>query len=423
MKKALGLMVVLFGFGCEQAKKTNNIDQPISTLNDSTDRIIAFEKKSTELLSLALQENKIPRTEENGEMVWATKYNDSGEPVFDWTIGFFPGTCWYLYETTGDEKWKEAAMQFQQGIQPFKNNTRSHDLGFVFYCSFGNALRLTGDDDYKEVLINAGNSLLQRFNPKVGCIQSWDVDKGWQSTRDWKFPVIIDNMMNLELLFELTELTGDPKYRETAISHADVTLQHHFREDNSSYHVIDYDPDNGEVRKRNTAQGYDHESAWARGQAWGLYGYTVCYRYTKDQKYLDQARKIADFIITNPNLPEDGIPYWDYNAPKIPDEPRDVSAAAITASALIELNRYTEDQYKDFANKLVDNLSSDRYLVPMESETKFVLKHSVGSIPHGAEIDEPLIYADYYYLEALVRSSAERDPDLLAVNPNRSTQN
>lgn len=423
MKKVLGLILLIW-FGCEQTKKTTVDDEPVSTLKDSTgtDKIIAFEKKSSELLSLALRENKIPRTEENGEIVWATRYNKSGEPVFDWTIGFFPGICWYLYETSGDEKWKEAAIKLQQGIQPFKNNTKSHDLGFVFNCSFGNALRLTGNDAYQQVLVEAGNSLLQRFNSKVGCIQSWDVDRGWQSERNWKFPVIIDNMMNLELLFELTELTGDSKYREIAISHANVTLENHFRADNSSYHVIDYDPGNGEVRKRNTAQGYDHESAWARGQAWGLYGYTVCYRYTKNKKYLDQARRIANFIINHPNLPDDGIPYWDYNAPGIPKEPRDVSAAAITASALIELNRYTDHQFKDFAHKLIDNLSSDTYLVPLGSETKFVLNHSVGSIPHGAEIDEPLIYADYYYLEALVRSSTGGGRDLLAISPGLSIQ-
>lgn len=421
MNKTLWLIVLLLGFGCGQDKKSSTNEEPVSTLEASADRIIAFEKKSAELLSLALNENKIPRTEENGKIVWATKYSESGEPVFDWTIGFFPGSCWYLYETTGDEKWKEAAIQLQQGIQPFKNNTKSHDLGFVFYCSFGHALRLTGNDAYKDVLIEAGNSLLHRFNPKVGCIQSWDVDKGWQSKRGWQFPVIIDNMMNLELLFELTKLTGDSKYGEIAISHADVTLKNHFREDNSSYHVIDYNPQNGEVRKRNTAQGYSHESAWARGQAWGLYGYTVCYRYTKNQKYLEQASRIATYIINNPNLPEDGIPYWDYNAPDIPNEPRDVSAAAITASALIELNRYTEGQFQEFADKLIDNLSSDRYLVPLQSETKFVLNHSVGSIPHGAEIDGPLIYADYYYLEALVRSTSEKG-GLLAVSLNHLIQ-
>lgn len=384
-------------YGCSTPEETT-ADLPQASALDQT------QSKLSELLAASLASNKIPRTEEgDGNMVWASKTSESGEIRFDWTLGFFPGSCWYLYEYTEDEKWKEAAEKFQSQFRELKDFEASHDLGFVFQCSYGNGFRISQNEEYKQVLIDAGNSLLTRFNPTIGCIQSWDVDAGWQAKRGWKFPVIIDNMMNLEMLFELTKMTGDEKYREVAIAHADNTLANHFRADHSSYHVVDYDPETGKVRKKCTAQGFADESAWARGQAWGLYGYVVCYRYTNNPVYLDQAIRIADFIINHPALPEDGIPYWDYQAPNIPNEPRDVSAAAVTASALIELNQYTGDQYAPFVEKVMKSLSSDRYMVPLGDKTQFVLDHSVGSIPHGNEIDEPLVYADYYYLEALMR--------------------
>ena len=230
------------------------------------------------LLNDAIAANRIPRTiDENGEMHFT-------DLQFDWTEGFFPGTCWYLYEVTKDKKWKNAAEKFQAQYEDHKYRTTYHDLGFVFNCSYGNGYKLTKNEDFKKVLITAGDSLITRFNPIVGSIISWDVDSGWQSERGWKFPVIIDNMMNLEMLFELSELTGDDKYKKVAIAHADTTLKNHFREDNSSYHVVDYDPETGEVRSKQTAQGFSHESSWARGQAWGIYGYTMCYRFTKDEK-------------------------------------------------------------------------------------------------------------------------------------------
>jgi len=366
--------------------------------NSQIDQQINFAAaQSTRLLKIAEAADKIPRTlDAEGNMHWTHKN-------FDWTEGFYPGSSWYLFEMTKDKKWKEAAEKFQALFEDHKYRLTNHDLGFVFNCSYGNGYRLTGNKAFKEVMITAGNSLITRFNPKVGCIKSWDVDKGWQSTRGWKYPVIIDNMMNLELLFELTKLTGDQKYAKVAIAHADTTLKHHFRQDNSSYHVIDYDPETGAVRNKNTAQGYANESSWARGQAWGIYGYTVCYRYTKDKKYLEQAQKIADFIINYPGTPNDGIPYWDYNAPNIPNEPRDVSAATVTASALIELDTYTEQSYQPAIHKIMNSLASSEYTAKLGENKDFILKHSVGSIPHNNEIDVPLNYADYYYLEALAR--------------------
>jgi unsaturated chondroitin disaccharide hydrolase len=361
------------------------------------DRLVAAEAQLSLLLLEANKANRIPRTQnEEGGMHWANE-------GFDWTEGFYPGSCWYLYEFTKDEKWKLAAEKFQAQFEDHKYKTTYHDLGFVFNCSYGNGYRLTANNAFKEVIITAGDSLITRFNPNVGCIKSWDVTGGWQATRGWKFPVIIDNMMNLEMLFELTKLTGDDKYRKVAISHADTTMKNHFRGDNSSYHVIDYDPETGAVRNRHTAQGFAHESSWARGQAWGIYGYTICYRYTKDQRYLEQAEKIANYITSYPGTPGDGIPYWDYNAENIPNEPRDASAAAITVSALIELEGYSKTSFRPAIDKIMNSLASPAYTASLGANNNFVLKHSVGSIPHNSEIDVPLNYADYYYLEALLR--------------------
>lgn len=359
---------------------------------------LEFACEQTELLcKKSAEAGRIPRTlTKTGEMHW-TKIE------FDWTEGFFPGTCWYLYEYSKDKKWKEYAEKFQKSFYEHRLLTSNHDLGFIFNCSYGNDYRLNKSEAAKETMIDAGNSLLTRLDPVVGCIKSWDVDGGWQAKRGWQYPVIIDNMMNLELLFELSNITGDQKYKDAAVTHANTTMKNHFRNDGSSYHVVDYDSITGVVRSKQTAQGYAHESAWARGQAWGLYGYTVCYRYTKDQKYLDKAEEIATFIFNNENLPSDHIPYWDFNAPQIPNEPRDVSAAAVIASALIELNDYSKNNYIDEAKFILEQLSSSKYLAKLGGNSDFILKHSVGSIPHNSEIDVPLVYADYYYIEALVR--------------------
>lgn len=271
-------------------------------------------------------------------------------------------------------------------------------------CSFLNGLRETGNPAYKDVIVEAARSLCTRYRPGAGVIQSWDTDKGWMAERGWTCPVIIDNMMNLELLFEASLISGDPSFYEIAVRYADVTLENHFRDDHSSYHVIDYDPVSGKVLHKHTAQGYTHESAWARGQAWGLYGYITCYRYTKDVRYLKQAQKIHAFIFNYENLPEDLVPYWDYNVPDIPKAPRDASAAACTASTLYELSTYLPDKgYKEKADQIMESLSSPRYRAKVGTNGNFILKHSVGSIPHDVEIDVPLNYADYYFLEGLIR--------------------
>ncbi|ACU04850.1 glycoside hydrolase family 88 protein [Pedobacter heparinus] len=364
---------------------------------DSVARLTKSEQQLTELRILSMKQHKNPRSiNAKGQVRWT-------ESPYDWTEGFWPGTCWMLYENTKDEQWKEAAIATQHLFEQHKLLTNDHDLGFIFNNSFGKAYRITGDTRYKQVLIDAAKSLSTRFNKNVGCIKSWDVIGNWQAKRGWKFPVIIDNLMNLEMLFEVSDITGDSMYRAIAIAHANTTMRNHFRPDGSSYHVLDYNPETGELVSKVTAQGFADESAWARGQAWGLYAYTMCYRYTKDKKYLDFAEKIANFILNHPNYPQDGVPYWDFNAPTIPDAPRDASSAAIIASALLELNRYTGDKYINNAQRILNSLASDAYTAKKGENAHFVLMHSVGSLPHGNEIDVPLNYTDYYYLEALSR--------------------
>ena len=321
-------------------------------------------------------------------------------PSKDWTSGFFPGVMWFLYEFTGDKKWEEQARTFTAQLEKEKLNGGTHDMGFKIYCSYGNGYRLTNDAAYKDIIIQSAKTLSTRFNPKVGCIRSWD-----HNADKWQFPVIIDNMMNLELLFAATRLTGDSSFYKIAVSHANTTMKNHYRPDYSSYHVIDYDPATGNVLHKHTHQGYAHESAWARGQAWGVYGYTMCYRETKNPKYLEQAENIAAFILNNPRLPKDLIPYWDFDAPNIPNEPRDASAAAVIASAFYELSQYSAKgiYYLKLADQITNNLTK-HYRSPIGQNRGFILIHSTGSKPMNSEVDVPLNYADYYYLEALLRA-------------------
>ena len=358
---------------------------------------------STRQYSLMLQQIgregkvRIPKTiDKLGRMVYI--------PIDDWCSGFFPGSLCYLYQLTNDKSWLLQSKRFTEALDSIQYLTWHHDVGFMIGSSYLNIYRLNPNKAYKKAIIQTAKSLCTRFRKKAGVIQSWNVDRGWQSKRGWTCPVIIDNMMNLELLFEATRLSGDSTYWKVAVSHANKTLENQFRKDGSCYHVVDYDPNNGAVLHRQTAQGYADNSAWARGQAWAVYGYTVCYRYTHDRKYLDQAVKTLNFVMQNPNLPNDLIPYWDFDAPNIPNEPRDVSSAACIASALYEMNNYLPDNgYTSLADRIIRSLSSPEYRAPLGKNGCFLLMHSVGSIPHNHEIDVPLNYADYYFLEALTR--------------------
>jgi rhamnogalacturonyl hydrolase YesR len=357
-------------------------------------------------ITYALQEINLAKrkTEVSSELISPRSLSGDGKLNLvsskDWCSGFFPGELWYLYEFTKNKKWLNQARIHTEILENEKWNGKTHDMGFKMYCSYGNAYRLTKDTTYQNVLLQSAKTLIKRYNATVGCIRSWDFGK-----EKWDFPVIIDNMMNLELLFWATKETGDSTYRNIAINHAQTTLKNHFRTDNSCYHVVDYNPNSGEVRKRVTHQGYSDESAWARGQAWAIYGFTMCYRETGEKEFLAQAEKTVQYFFTHPNLPEDLIPYWDFNAPAIPNEPRDVSAATVAASSLYELSGYVPEKstfYKSLADKIIENITKN-YRSKKFTSKGFLLLHSTGSKPHNSEIDVPLVYADYYFLEALLR--------------------
>lgn len=317
-----------------------------------------------------------------------------------WCSGFYPGSLWYLYEYSGDPALKKMAMERTALIEKEQYNKGTHDLGFMINDSYGQGLRIAGIEDYVPVMVNGAYSLISRYNDTVGCIRSWDHG-------DWEFPVIIDNMMNLEFLMWAYRQTGDEIFRDICVQHSATTMENHFREDYSTWHLVDYDTISGEVLVKQTVQGYADESAWARGQSWGFYGFVTMYRDTEDEQYLSQAVNIAEFLLNHPNMPEDGVPYWDFNAPDIPDAKRDASAGAILASGLIELSGYVEEPaakaYLSFAEKIVRTLAGPEYRAEAGGNNHFILKHNVGHLPGNSEVDVPLTYADYYFIEALMR--------------------
>ncbi len=373
----------------------------------------ASEKQLTKLLDTANQIDSLyPRTiDPKGKVVFTNMY--------EWTSGFFAGSLWYGYEGTQNESLKKAAIKWTEKLEPLKNFTEHHDLGFMVYCSYGNAYRLTKNEKYKDILVQSAKSLSTRFSEKTGVIKSWDRFGSWDGKGRYDFPVIIDNMMNLELLFFASKVTGDDRYKKIALSHAENTMKHQIRDDFSSYHVVCYDSQTGKVLSRETAQGYANNSTWARGQSWGIYGFTMTYRETQDPRYLNVATKMADYYINNEDLPSDYVAYWDFNAnqngynpsvrskaKEMPTNYRDASAAAVTASALLELSTFKgvdAKKYRDAGVKILKSLSGSAYFAKYGTNGGFLLRHSVGSIAHGVEIDVPLVYADYYYLEALNR--------------------
>lgn len=344
------------------------------------------------LMKQELPPDRFPKTFEKG------KLQTSGSEW--WCSGFYPGSLLYLYEETRDTALYNEAIRILGVLEKEKLNTRTHDLGFMMYCSFGNANRIAPKPEYKDILLTSAKSLSTRFNSTVGCIKSWD-------GKPSEFLVIIDNMMNLELLFWATRVSGDSSFYKIAVTHANTTMQHHFRPDYSSYHVINYNSETGAVQQKRTAQGNADSSAWARGQAWGLYGYTVMYRETKNKKYLEQANNIAHFLLNHPALPADKIPYWDFDAPGIPSALRDASAASIIAAALLELCTYTDaaksKTYFTAAETILRTLSNKQYTAAIGTNGGFILQHGVGHMPNKTEVDVPLTYGDYYFIEAMMR--------------------
>ena len=399
---ALISFLLLFTTACmnKNTEKENFVNENIEFASEQTDKMLQVTGEPTS--------KNYPRTmQDNGELVVTGMH--------DWTSGFFPGSLWYLYELTGDTKWKEAAEKWTASLEPLKTFTGTHDLGFMMYCSYGNAERLASKPEYKDILIESANSLSTRFNDKINAIKSWNSFSTWDDSFKSSYPVIIDNMMNLEMLFYASRVTGDKRYYNIAVKHADTTIKNQFREDFTTYHVVSYDTISGEAVNKATAQGFSDNSTWARGQAWAIYGFTMVYRETNNKKYLDVATKAADIYLKN--LQEDLVPVWDFNvgeegylpgnrsyAVDFHEKLRDASAAAIVCSALFELGEFTNNKsYTDTAVRMLHSLSSPAYRATLGSNANFILMHCVGSIPHKSEIDKPLVYADYYFLEALTR--------------------
>ncbi len=394
------LLILLFS-ACSSDSKTIEPITPSTkglqlSLTEEVENTLNYVAEQYKLMIPSVPEGQFPRnTEENGTMRSVSSS--------DWTSGFYPGILWYLYEYTKDEEFKLQAEIKTLLIKDQMNNTGTHDLGFMLYNSFGHGYRLTNNNDYKDVLLTGAMSLSSRYNEKVGCIKSWD----WAD--QWRYPVIIGNMMNLEYLFWAYKETDNNEYYAQAVSHADTTLLNHYRNNNSCYHVLDYNPDTGRLISKTNLQGLNDESIWSRGQAWGLYGFVMMYRETNDKKYLDHVYEVIELIFSHPNMPSDMIPYWDYSAPILPNTPRDASAAAILASALLELIEYSDDTIKkeclEKVERIFSALFSSQYLNKLGSNNNFVLRHATGNHPSNSEIDTEIIYADYYFIEALIRYS------------------
>jgi unsaturated chondroitin disaccharide hydrolase len=384
-KKILYLFFLVFFISCETAK--------IHTTKDNLDYCV---NQATKTLELTADYSRMPHSIDSGSSKW--NYTHPGS----WTSGFWPGILWYIYEYTNDSFWKEEAEKFTESIiPPATGKARSHDVGFLAYCSIGNGYRLTKAGNYKQALLQAADSVAVLYNPNVGTFLSWP---NMIRRMNWPHNTIIDNMMNMELLFWAAKNGGNKELYDIATKHAETTMKYHFREDGSSYHVAVYDTIDGHFIKGVTHQGYADNTMWARGQAWAIYGFTMAYRETKDPRFLKTAQKASNIFLQR--LPKDYIPFWDFDAPNIPDEPKDASAAAIVASALLELSILTDDgekskYYRSFGEKILAKLSSSEYQ-SRELNPSFLL-HSTGHWPNGSEIDASIIYADYYYLEALLR--------------------
>lgn len=346
------------------------------------------------MLEKVEQDPNLPRTTKADGSVLTIKPDD-------WTSGFFPGNLWFLHEYDGSPEWKEKALAYTRRLEVIRHFKGNHDGGFMLGCSYGNALRLDPSDEHRQVLRDAAAALGTRFIPELGLIRSWD-------HKPFTCPVIIDNMMNLELLTWAAKNGGNAQLRDIAISHADVTLKNHFRPDGTAYHIVDYDPKTTWIRAIHGGQGADVRTAWARGQAWGLYGYTMMHRETGKPEYLEKAISFAKVLMTHPNMPTDGVPYWDFGAKPGEDTPRDASAAAVMASALIELSGVAPDgkPFMDFARKQLLTLASPAFLAAAGTNGGFILTRSTGHLPGNSEINVPLVYADYYFLEALLRYRA-----------------
>jgi len=400
-KKCFFLLISLFAFaGCRVNKNVNSGGSQHKDLKPTIDAALKTAAIQYEYLGSRTPAGRYPKTYHLSTDSLET--SNSGW----WCSGFYPGTLLLLDEAIKNPRLKRQAQDALKGLEKEQYNKSTHDLGFMMFCSFGNANRLQHEAAYDNILMNSARSLLTRYNPIAKSIKSWD-SAPWNKADANQMPVIIDNMMNLELLFWATKHSGDSSFYKIAVTHANTTMKNHYRKDYSSFHEVVYDINTGAVVKQITNQGAADASAWARGQAWGLYGFVVMYRDTKDPKYLKQAQNIADFLLNHPNMPANKIPYWDFNAPNIPEALHDSSAAAIIASALLELSKVSEQakaqRYHQDAATMLTSLLSPEYFAAPKTNAGFLLKHGVGNMPNNTEVDTPLSYGDYYFVEAMLR--------------------
>ncbi|MFW2376811.1 MAG: glycoside hydrolase family 88 protein [Cellulophaga baltica] len=387
MSKFFLMLTIVLIVSCSPTKK----EAPVFSAQEMLDESVIKTKET--LKGLSVKDSFLRNIPEN-----QTTWESVG--VNDWCSGFWPGVLWYAYEASNDASLKKEAVAFTAPIKTIAyNSARNHDIGFMVYCSFGNGYRITGNPEYKEVLLSAADTLATLYNDKVGSILSWP-----EKREEYAHNTIIDNMMNLELLFWAAKNGGDQRLYDIATSHAEVTMNNLVREDNSLYHLGSFNEETGEFLKGYTHQGYADESMWARGQTWGIYGFAMAYRETGRKDFLETSIKLADHFLER--LPEDGIPFWDFDDPKIPNAPKDASAAAIAACGMFEIANLVEDvtlknKFNTAATKFVEILSSDAYYSGDKNQA--LLLHSTGHLPNNSEIDMPIIYADYYYMEALMR--------------------
>lgn len=409
MKNTAILLISLLFVSCASTSSTAREEVAEFDLDEAIEYCDAQVHRSLRnLCSDSTDYSMIPRNIQGNDTTWACRKATPDE----WCSGFWPGVLWYDYELTGDTLVRDEALRYTRELGYLSERPIfDHDLGFLMICSYGNGYRLTADSGYKKVLLASADSLATLFNPNVGTILSWprNVEMfGGHNT-------IMDNMINLEMLFWASKNGGDKSLYDIAVKHAETTMNHHFRPDGTCYHVAVYDPSDGHFIKGVTHQGYSDSSTWARGQAWAVYGYTMVYRETHDKRFLDFACKVTDAYLSR--LPEDMVPYWDFDDPAIPKAPRDASAAGVVASALLELQGYVDGEkkaeYRDAAVEMLASLNSPAYRSG-KKRCSF-LDHSTGHHPAGSEIDASIIYADYYYIEALTRlKKLEKNGSVLA---------
>lgn len=392
MRLLISLLVIILFF---------NLSLSANELDSLVDNAIKISLIKLENSVVDVADSTLFPTYATEELVWKLKGSD------DWTSGFYPGCLWYAYELSGNEKFEKWARQWTASIEHEKFNMETHDLGFRFMCTFANGLRLGNNseyDDYKDIILTAASSLSKRYNRKIKCLSSnWDMLEIENS-----FPVVIDIMANLNILFWAAENGGTKYYKDYALNHARKTYRDFVRSDGGTYHIVRYNKENAEIINKGTLQGDGDETTWSRGHAWMVYGLVETYAYTGEKDILNMAIKMSDYFIEH--LPDDQVSIWDFQSEI---DYRDVSASSIVTSALFRLANQVEgkdlkEKYSAQAAGMLTSLCKPPYFIE-NINSNCILDHSVQYLPINSNVDVPAIFADYYFLEALVRYKKSND--------------